>query len=55
MVLTATSDGLLCDRASGRRFRLIESDTEDGFEVRHLVDDASGDHFWAARPLPVQD
>lgn len=55
MVLTATRDGLLCDEDSGRRFRLIESDTEAGIEIRHLVEDATGAHFWSARALPVQD
>jgi hypothetical protein len=53
MTLTTTDDGTMLDLDSGRHFLALESDVEGGFEMRLLLDEQTGERFWAITQLPV--
>jgi hypothetical protein len=53
MTLGTTDDGTLVDLESGHRLLALESDVEGGYEMRLLLDEQTGERFWAITPLPA--
>ncbi len=53
MTLTTTHDGRMLDLDTGHQLVALESDVEGGFELRLLLDAATGERFWAITELRI--